>query len=574
MTKQYIPLILAILVSSTSLFAQPTLELTSYATGFAEPVDITNANDGTNRLFIVEKTGTIRIFDQDTGTVLPNDYLDIDALVSSSGERGLLGLAFAPDFAVSGYFFVNYINNIGDVVIARYQQTAASPNDVDESTGEIFLTFDRPRANHNAGDIEFGSDGYLWIPTGDSGSGNAPDNLSQDSLALQGKILRIDVDVASPPYLIPADNPFIGDPLVADEVWGIGLRNPFRISFDGDDLWIADVGQNAREEVDFIQDAANNGGLNFGWRCFEGTLQNANVDQSICLPASSYTEPVFEYGHNNATGGFSITGGHVYRGTQFPDLIGLYVVADYVSSNFWVLTPQADGSVTSDLQQPLSGLNISTFGRDEVGELYAGDLSSGTIYQVRSSTVLPVTLSSWMGTYRAISKSVELKWTTAEEVNSDTFIIEHSLDGTIFKDIGEIEAAGNTNTEQSYSFIDSAPEIGINYYRLRQTDQDGKTAFSEIITIERVDGSSKPKLFPNPVQQGLANIILPPDWLEYEEIMTQIYSIDGRTVGQQLVIESISGNTIQVPIGNLPVGSYFIQLQAKDKVSTVKFQVN
>jgi glucose/arabinose dehydrogenase len=265
--------------------AQITLGFESVASGLASPVGIYHAGDGSRRLFILQQAGQILI--HDGAQVRPTPFLDIATLVSCCGERGLLGLAFHPDFASNGLFYVNYTNTAGDTVIARYR-VSDDPNAADPGSAQILLTIVQPFANHNGGQLAFGPDRFLYIGMGDGGSGGDPDNRAQNLGDLLGKLLRLDVD-GGVPYAIPASNPFRNTPGARPEIWAWGLRNPWRFSFDRltGDLFIADVGQATREEVDF-QPASSHGGENYGWRLMEGTLcfnpASGCNDGSLTLP--------------------------------------------------------------------------------------------------------------------------------------------------------------------------------------------------------------------------------------------------------------------------------------------------
>lgn len=345
--------------------AQTALRLTTVANGLLKPDFLTHAGDGSGRLFVVEQAGRIRIIDGDK--VVETPFLDIsDRVGSSSNEQGLLGLAFAPDYASSGTFFVNYTNRAGDTVISRFQVTADAQV-ADPASETLVLTFQQPAPNHNGGMILFGPDGMLWVGTGDGGASNDRFGNGQNPQTLLGKMLRIDV-MSDPtqPYTIPADNPWVtaqwNGQTVRGEIWALGLRNPWRYSFDAatNDLWIADVGQNTWEEVNFVA-AGSAGGLNFGWPIMEGLhcFQQAECDATGLVP------PVIEYDHS---GNCSITGGHVYRGS-IPALQGVYFYADYCSMRIWAATPAGDGTWRSDLVLQ-SDAPITSWGADQDGELY------------------------------------------------------------------------------------------------------------------------------------------------------------------------------------------------------------
>jgi len=368
---------------SISIYAQPELELDLLAEGLQQPADITNAGD--ERLFIVERPGYIRILDG-SGSLLPVPFLDIDGRVSpANGERGLLGLAFHPDYAQNGYFYVNYTRNNGDTRISRFSVSANDPNTADPNSELVLLDIPQPYSNHNAGDLYFGPDGYLYIAMGDGGSGGDPQNFSQNRQSLLGKIIRIDVDNGAP-YRIPADNPFVDDDSTLDEIWAIGLRNPWRFSFDRltGDLWIGDVGQNEWEEINYVP-AGSGSGLNYGWRCYEG-FEAFNL--SGCAAESNYTFPVHTY-RTGSSDGCSVTGGFVYRGGEYPGLYGKYVYTDFCSGRFWILEPTGPDSWRNTEVLNDVGGEYATFGQDAEGELYVGALTSGRVYRLRANCVTP-----------------------------------------------------------------------------------------------------------------------------------------------------------------------------------------
>jgi len=330
---------------------------------------LTYSPDDTGRLFIVEQGGTIRILQE--GRLLAEPFLDITSLVSCCGERGLLGLAFHPNYRQNGLFFVNYTNRQGNTVIARYR---ANGNRTEAASAQILLTIEQPYANHNGGMIAFGPDGMLYIGMGDGGSGGDPINAGQRLDTLLGKILRIDVNRSegNQAYAIPTDNPILAGR--RSEIWSYGWRNPWRFSFDRQtgDMWIADVGQNAVEEVHF-QPASSKGGENYGWRIMEGDRcfsprENCNRE-GLVLPVLTYT-------HDQ---GRSITGGYRYRGSAMPAFRGAYFYADYVSGRIWAATSQGNRWQSREILR--TDLNISSFGEDAAGELYVID-HRGTIYRM------------------------------------------------------------------------------------------------------------------------------------------------------------------------------------------------
>ncbi|MCB0566277.1 MAG: PQQ-dependent sugar dehydrogenase, partial [Phaeodactylibacter sp.] len=288
-------------------------------------------------------------------------------------------LAFHPDYANNGYFYVNYNNNSGNTRISRFSVLADTPNQADPNSELNLLEVGQPFSNHNAGDLNFGPDGYLYFGLGDGGSANDPGNRAQNRQMLLGKMLRIDVDHGDP-YSIPEDNPFAFDDFTLDEIWAIGLRNPWRFSFDRltGAMWIADVGQDRWEEVNY-QAPGSVGGQNYGWRCYEGS-QAFNLN-SGCVAQSEYTFPVQVYANNNSVG-CSITGGFVYRGATYPDMYGYYIYTDYCSGRFWSLEPDGQGGWQNTELANLDNTEFVTFGEDREGELYVAAIGDGIIYRL------------------------------------------------------------------------------------------------------------------------------------------------------------------------------------------------
>ena len=353
-------------------FAQ-TVGITSFATGFSSPTELTHAGDA--RMFLVQQNGVIKIINPN-GSVNATSFLTItNAKISFSGnERGLLGLAFHPNFATNGYFYVNYTRaGDGATAIERYSVSANNPNVADPSSGTVILTVPQPFNNHNGGTIKFGPDGYLYIGMGDGGSGGDPGNRAQNINENLGKMLRIDVNSALP-YVIPSDNPYVGIP-GNDEIWAIGLRNPWKYSFDRGtgDLWIADVGQNAVEEINRVNSTA--AGLNYGWKCYEG---NATYTAGCAQATTNYTFPIRTLTHSGDGAG-SITGGYVYNGTQYPNFVGRYFFTDLYFNKIGVI--DTEGALT--FSQAFSNFGfITTFGEDVNGELYVVSADNGIVYKI------------------------------------------------------------------------------------------------------------------------------------------------------------------------------------------------
>ena len=363
----------------------PAVVLTEIAGPIGGITAITHAGDG--RLFLTLQGGRILILEN--GLVLPTPFLDVSALITCCGERGLLSTAFHPDYAQNGFFYIDYTDAQGDTVIARYT-VSGDPNVADASSGVTLLTIDQPFANHNGGQLQFGPDGFLYIGMGDGGSANDPNCFAQrrepqaGRQDLLGKLLRIDVNqnVGTPPYYgIPEGNPFVGNG-GPDEAWAIGLRNPWRFSFDRStgDLLIGDVGQGAVEEIDF-QPQASAGGENYGWKMMEGTDCTNNTascpaDTPPC-DSPELTLPILEYDHTN--GRCSVTGGYIYRGLHIPGLHGRYVYGDYCSGEVWAGFHDASGWSTELL--PIQTDSLTTFGQDIDEELYVGT-GSGFLYRI------------------------------------------------------------------------------------------------------------------------------------------------------------------------------------------------
>ena len=349
------------------------------AEGLEKVTAITHAFD--ERLFVLEQVGRIRIIEN--GQLLNQPFLDItDRVGSVSSEQGLLGLAFHPDYAtegaaMEGQLFINYTEYSGNTHISRFSVLEDDPYGADPQSEVVYLTQNQPYPNHNGGSLAFGPDGFLYAGLGDGGSANDPLRAGQDLSTLLGKVLRLDVNAEANTFTIPADNPFVDTPEARPEIWAFGLRNPWRFSFDREtgDLYIADVGQNMWEEINF-QPAASAGGENYGWRIMEG---NHCFEADTC-DQTGLILPIFDYDHSQ---GCSVTGGYVYRGQLYPELWGNYFVTDYCSGIVWRLFPQGEGWLADPIID--TDLVISTFGEDVNGELYVANYWSGAIFRITSS---------------------------------------------------------------------------------------------------------------------------------------------------------------------------------------------
>jgi glucose/arabinose dehydrogenase len=415
-----------------AIFVPVNVGFQEFVVGLTQPVFITHAGDGSDRLFIVERAGRIRVFKN--GALMTAPFLDIQSIVNSTGgEEGLLSLAFHPNYGTNGQFYTLFTDQNGSLVLSRFIRSSNNPDLADPNSRITLLTIPHPtNQNHNGGTLAFGPDGYLYWSTGDGGGGGDPPNNAQNLNVLLGKIIRLDVDNPDPGlnYGIPASNPFFSNPnLDTKKIWAYGLRNPWRFSFDRltGDIFIGDVGQSAREEIDF-QAAASTGGENYGWRVMEGT---------ICFnPASGCDQsgkvlPITDYDHSL---GCSVTGGYIYRGSLYPPMQGHYFYSDICSGILFSLyhDPINGWVKTQIIDTPYA---VSTFGEDEQGELYFADYGAGKVYQMcygitPSPACLPVTISGNAGkagatlTYTGGS-------TTADGSGNYSFTTSHGWSGTV-----------------------------------------------------------------------------------------------------------------------------------------------
>jgi glucose/arabinose dehydrogenase len=390
--KKIVQLLFVIACSVSSIVAQPTLTFTAFSSGYSRVIDIRHCND--SRLFMVQQAGKIFICDS-LGVKNPTPFLDLTGIctnpASTGDERGLLGMAFHPDYKNNGYFYVNYTAiSGGATTIARYSVNATDSNLAVLSSGTVLLTITQPFSNHNGGCLAFGTDGYLYIGTGDGGSANDPGNRGQDRTQLLGKMLRIDVDNPQAPlaYGIPSDNPYVSSTNNRKEIWSYGLRNPWKWSFDRiyGDLWIGDVGQNAWEEIDF-EALGTPGGRNYGWRCYEGNVTTSGVSQTGCPAFNTTTAPVAVFSHST---GCSVTGGYMYRGAKHASLYGYYIYTDYCDSRIRLTKNNNNGTFTTyDLGTVAGTGQYVAFGEDYRGEIYMANSFNGTVRKIGATGCLP-----------------------------------------------------------------------------------------------------------------------------------------------------------------------------------------
>ena len=438
--------------------------------GFTSPVDLQNAGDCTNRIFIVEQAGRIKVF-ENRSDVTPSDvkmFLDITDRVSNGGEMGLLGLAFHPDYENNGYFYVNYTASSPlRTIISRFQVSFSNPDSADKNTEFQLFNFSQPFSNHNGGWVGFRpTDGYFYIATGDGGSGGDPQNNGQRINTLLGKILRIDVNNQDLGlnYAIPPTNPFFDSTgTVRREIYAYGLRNPWRCSFDpvNDWFWAGDVGQNAREEVDLIES-----GLNYGWRCYEGFL---TYNTAGCLPPANYVFPIVDYPRSL---GFSITGGHAYRGPNQPGLYGKYIYADYGSDIVWSL--EYDGvNPPTNVQIATSTGSPTSFGVDEAYELYVCTFGGGRIFKFAPTAVIvaPTNLTA----DATVPATVELNWRD-NSTNEDGFTIERKISSGNFQVVGSVSA--NTTF-----FEDQVTQLDDYQYRVQAFNSGNQSGYSNAACV-------------------------------------------------------------------------------------------
>jgi glucose/arabinose dehydrogenase len=524
----------------------------SRITGLSSPMEVHTApGDLTNRLFIVEKAGVIRIWN---GTsLLPTPFLDISSLVVDNDERGLLSMAFHPQYQANGFFFVYYNDNSGNLTISRYQ-VSGDPNVANNTANPItpLVSISKPFENHNGGHIQFkpaGGINYLYFATGDGGSGNDPNNNSQNPNSRLGKMIRINADNTTPTL----------------EVMAWGLRNPFRWSFDKltGDVWIGDVGQDNREEVSFRASGAS--GANYGWPCREGTRDNsASAPSGLdCDTVDNvYVHPVFEY-LNPPCCATSVFGGYRYRGSAYPQFQGYYMATDYFDGRVWFIRSNGSGGWITSAPQTALPANISSFSETDNGDtIYAVANTGNSIYKLIPTVVTPVSLISFSGITSPGYN--DLKWSTVYEENIDRYIIEFSTDGRNYSEAGTV-ASVNRPDLHTYIFRHVIVMPGKIFYRLRITELDGSYNYSPAITLGSKEKTGV-EVYPTFITSGMVNIVAASP---VEKI--EIINING----QKVVSKNMSNVTgfFRIPLPLASKGVYYMQVAGKDFHQTEKIIV-
>ncbi|MEO8770116.1 MAG: PQQ-dependent sugar dehydrogenase [Ferruginibacter sp.] len=559
--------LLPALFISQFIFAQPPIiTYTSVVAGLTVPINVTNAGDGSNRLFIPQQNGKIWVRNGAT----MKQFADFGTTTSGGaniilygGERGLLSIAFHPQYdgVTNRYFFIYHNDVNGDVAISRCQTKVGNPDTAEIGSIINIITIPHPtNTNHNGGQLRFGPDGYLYFATGDGGGGNDVPNNAQSGTVLLGKMIRIDIDNTSAfgNYAVPADNPYVDNAAIDDRIWALGLRNPYRWSFDRltGDMWIGDVGQSHREEIDF-RPAGATGHVNYGWHCYEGYTPTPGV--TPCNPGADYVPPVFDY--PNPDSGQAVTGGFVYRGSEYPALYGRYVAADVYTGYTWILSPRSGGGFDSVTQVP----NVSTivaFGEGEDGTIYAVSQGTNTLYKMVAigGVVLPVKLTVFSGI--ANNGYNQLQWRTASEINTARFNVEYSKDGSYFSRAGTV-AANRDVSGSNYNFRHYINNKGDVFYRLSIEDDNGTVSYTSIIKLKGTDKNNI-QVYPTLVTNGIVNLDLNGKSLNTVRIIN--------TTGMTVLKKDISNtsNTVIIPVHTLPKGIYIVEMEGAGILQTEK----
>lgn len=531
-----------LVIMANRIAAQPVLSLTPViSTGLNQPIQFVNAGDGTNRVFIVQKGGVIRVYDAAFNYL--SDFLTVTP-IDANGERGLLSMAFHPNYNTNGLFYVYYTTTAGDLEVARYQVSSGNPNVADAASKVIVITIPHPtNTNHNGGELHFGADGFLYLSTGDGGGTGDVSNNAQNTSVLLGKILRFDVNTSAvaPYYTIPAGNPY------SNEIYALGLRNPYRWSFDRltNDMWIGDVGQDSWEEIDF-RSAATSVNVNYGWRCYEG---DSTYNVTGCGAASNYVFPAFSYASQNPSA--SVTGGIVYRGTASPLLQGWYIAADFYSGIFYKIISNGSGGWNVSTQT-IAPTGIVDFGETENGEAYVVSLTDNSVYNLSASTVLPISLVSFTAT--VAFNGAQLQWKTAKEDNLQQFEIEYSMDGNVYRQLSAIAAKNNANGSD-YSFFHNIAYNGYVYYRLKMREQNGEYTYSGVVQV-KLNNAAAAIIAPTFITDGMLHLHFNGE--EDTNRTLELLSMDGKVILKQ-DLTNRSG-LVSVDVTSVATGMYLVRI--------------
>ena len=550
-------LFVAIFFCSLNSFAQNFLQLEEFSTGYPNALDIENCGD--NRLFIVAKDGYIYICDS-AGNKSSTPFLDIHTKVKTLSERGLLGLAFSPDYFNNGYFFIYYSQlNTDSNVIARYEVDPLNPDSADPNSEQIIFRISHPNYdNHDGGCLRFGRDGYLYVGTGDGGSGGDPDNNAQNRKKYLGKLLRLDVNVDSG-YTIPADNPFVSDTTFYPEIWALGVRNPWRYSYDRltNDLWIADVGQGSWEEIDLIN-ATDTGGQNYGWDCYEGEIAS---ETQHCDNAGDLTWPIYVYPHQG--GDCSITGGYVYRGALYKNFYGKYIFADYCSGKFRFMEPDGSGNWIMNQVYDGSNYNFVSFGEDRYGEMYVAGIADGKIYHLTDTACAPVA--------QVLLKDSNGNLSMDSVVCSNSVLLTPYSPSLEYQwQLNGVDIPGATGN--SFSTVD------VGMYTVMVTKPGACSAISNAVQVDVCTGvntlwnEAGVNIFPNPTN-GHSSILFK-DTLN-TDVELSLFNIAGQKIlGKIFASSDLKNNVINIDFSSLANGVYALKIVSGNKISLLKIVIN
>lgn len=554
MQKLFTISFLLLLIFKNSFAQIPTVTLTQWpnaTTSFSNPVLVTNCGD--KRKFVVQRTGAIYIVDS-TGTKLTTPFLNVASkITSTNNEQGLLCMAFDPDYLTNGEFYIYYtannpVSGSGDNTLARYKVSSGDPNVADPTSAKVLFHITDPYWNHNGSNLVFGPDGYLYISMGDGGSGGDPGNRGQNKKQWLGKIHRINVHDTL--YTIPSTNPFFGDTTYNQTIWDLGLRNPWRCNFDKitGDFWIADVGQNAWEEIDF-EPAGFSGGANYGWRCFEGI--NHTYNSAGCSAASAYDPPIADYAHSG--GACSITGGYVYRGTQFHDMWGRYFYIDYCSGKMSSIIPNGSGGWTTDVIGTFTQNVFGSFGTDNMGELYLCGHDNNKVYKMTSADCHPVGYIMEQDTVNFCNNE------SLHALVGDFLTYQWLMNGTIIS--GATIDTYTPTTSGNYSVIVTKGACA---------DTSTITYVNFCVGVNNFNVVSKAKIFPNP-NNGQFNLSI--SLLKSQNISVEIFNSLGQIISEKNISLPEGISTIPLQLNNPSRGVYHFTIKGNQSVMNGSFVV-